>query len=128
MKEIKNSDGVEWKRYPITPMGKPRMTRRDKWAKRPVVLRYFAFRDLVKLHNVDLPKRGAMVIFCIPMPKSWSKKKKTEMSHKPHEQTPDIDNLLKGLMDAVYKDDSGVSDITVRKIWDYEGSIITNRG
>ena len=34
---------------PVTPMGAPRQTQRDKWAKRPVVVRYHAFRDVVRL-------------------------------------------------------------------------------
>ena len=29
-------------------MGKPRMTQRDKWKKRPCVLRYHAFRDKMR--------------------------------------------------------------------------------
>ena len=34
---------VNVKVYDITPMGKPRMTRADKWKKAPEVLRYRAF-------------------------------------------------------------------------------------
>lgn len=29
--------------YDITPIGKPRMTRADKWKQRPPVMRYRAF-------------------------------------------------------------------------------------
>ena len=39
--------------YPIIPLGKPRMTQRDKWAKRPAVLRYRAFKDECRLHGRD---------------------------------------------------------------------------
>ena len=73
MKEIE-------KKYHITPIAKPRMTRRDKWAKRPCVERYFAYRDLVRLHKVFFPEFWAHVIFFLPMPKSWSKKKRLEMN------------------------------------------------
>ena len=31
--------------YDITPIGKPRMTRADKWKQRPAVMRYRAFCD-----------------------------------------------------------------------------------
>jgi len=58
------------------------------------------------------------------MPKSWSKKKKAEMINKPHKQKPDIDNLLKGLMDALLEEDSHVHTVFARKIWAEEGSIV----
>lgn len=34
--------------YPIVPVPKPRMTQRDKWQKRPAVMRYRAFCDEVR--------------------------------------------------------------------------------
>ncbi len=43
----------------IEPMGAPRMTQRDRWAKRPCVLRYHAFKDVLRasaagfIPNVD---------------------------------------------------------------------------
>jgi len=58
------------------------------------------------------------------MPKSWGKRKKASMCGKPHQQKPDIDNLLKALFDAVYDDDSKIWQVGgVMKLWDYEGSI-----
>jgi hypothetical protein len=60
--------------YPIVPMGKPRMTRADKWKKRPEVMRYRAFCDEVRLRGVALPESGAHVTFVLPMPASWSKR------------------------------------------------------
>ena len=32
----------------VAPFAKPRMTQRDRWAKRQIVKDYFAFRDTVK--------------------------------------------------------------------------------
>lgn len=61
--------------YAITPMGKPRMTRSDKWKKRPEVLRYRAFCDEVRARGVILPESRSHIIFILPMPQSWSKKK-----------------------------------------------------
>lgn len=112
------------RRYPITPMGKPRMTQRDKWAKRPVVERYFAFRDEVRLRKVSLPEGGAHVTFVLPMPKSWSKKRREQMRGQPHQQKPDVDNLAKGLMDAVFADDCRVWDARWSKVWGEQGEII----
>lgn len=112
-------------KYNITPVAKPRMTRSDRWKQRPCVIRYWDFcdkcRDLeVAINNHD------HVYFIVPMPKSWSKKKKESMNLKPHEQKPDIDNFLKALLDAIYKDDSHIYDISVTKLWGYEGRILVN--
>jgi Holliday junction resolvase RusA-like endonuclease len=42
----------------------------------------------------------------------------------PHQSKPDLDNLLKGLADAVYpEDDSMISSITVAKVWSDTGFI-----
>lgn len=40
--------------YDITPIGKPRMTRADKWKKRPAVMRYRAFCDEARLRKINL--------------------------------------------------------------------------
>ena len=111
-------------RYPITPVAKPRMTQRDKRGdKRPVVARYHAFKDECRLRNVVLPVSSARVVFHIPMPKSWSGKKRIEMCGSRHQQKPDIDNLFKALADAVYLDDSNIWDIRITKRWAVIGSI-----
>lgn len=111
-------------KYPITPMGKPRMTQRDKWRAREAVVRYRAFKDECRLRNVMLPDAGAHVTFILPMPKSWSKKKRREMNGAPHRQKPDVDNCAKALMDAVFPDDSGVWDIRATKVWGEQGAIV----
>lgn len=109
-------------------MGKPRMTQRDKWQKRKVVLRYHAFKDECKLRGVQVPDGGSHVTFILPMPKSWSKTKKAQMNGQPHQQKPDIDNLQKALLDAVLKDDSGIHDIRASKVWGEQGKIIIETG
>lgn len=57
------------------------------------------------------------------MPQSWSKKKKEQMNDTPHQQTPDVDNLLKAVLDAIYDQDGVVWDIHVKKRWGYGGAI-----
>ena len=109
--------------YDITPIPKPRMTQRDKWAKRPAVMRYRAFKDECRLKKVELPEQGAHVVFTVPFAKSWSKKKMRKFDGEPHQSKPDVDNLLKSLMDAVYSDDSGVYDVRISKKWGYVGKI-----
>ena len=113
--------------YPITPIGKPRMTQRDKWKKRPVVERYYLFKDECRRHNLQIPLSGAHLIFYIEMPKSWSKKKKAEMINTPHQQRPDWDNLAKACCDAVYDEDSTIWDIRVSKFWSDRAGIAVNR-
>ena len=121
----------------VPPCSKPRMTQRDRWAKRQCVLDFFAFRDLIKQ---ELKKKNALlieegpfnwdeleIIFLVPMPKSWSKKKKALMAGKPMQQRPDIDNYLKGLFDATHKEDATIWKVTASKIWTSEaGKIIIN--
>lgn len=110
--------------YPIVPMGKPRMTRADKWKKRPEVMRYRAFCDEVRLRGVALPESGAHFTFVLPMPASWSKKKRQQHNGQPHLAKPDCDNMLKALMDALYEDDAHIWDCRITKVWGEIGQII----
>lgn len=116
---------------PITPVPKPRMTQRDKWAKRPCVLRYRDYCDALREawpklpdgHRQPFPASGYHAIFHLPMPKSWSKKKKAQMNGQPHQQKPDKDNLEKALLDALCADDSYIYDGRVSKYWSDAGYI-----
>ena len=103
-------------------MGKPRMTRKDQY--RPVVLRYWAYKDHLNAKRLQVPSAYYHMIFVLQMPKSWSKKKKAEMRGKPHHQVPDKDNLEKAVLDAVYKNDSHIWDGRVTKIWGDRGYLI----
>jgi len=110
-------------RYNILPVPKPRQTRADKWKKRPCVMRYRAFADQVKLMGITIYP-GDSIEFILPMPKSWSKIKKAVANTTPHLQVPDIDNLLKSLLDACYDDDSHIWMLNkISKKWGYEGEI-----
>lgn len=113
---------VQIKSYPITPMGKPRMTQQDRWKKRPCVLRYHAFKDACREHSVSLSD-SLKLLFVLPMPKSWSKKKKREMDGRPHQQRPDIDNLQKALFDAVLEEDANIWSVSAVKVWGQVGEI-----
>lgn len=110
--------------YHIEPMAKPRMTRADKWKQRDCVLRYRAYKDEIRLRNVQVPEGNAHIMFVIPMPASWSNKKRDVMAGQPHQQKPDVDNLHKGLLDAVFLDDCRVWDHRVTKVWGEVGCII----
>ncbi len=115
----------------VTPMGAVRQTKRDKWKKRPVVERYHKFRDdlrfACKSDNFELEDTFE-IVFYIPMPKSWSKKKMIKMYDTPHNQKPDIDNLVKAVMDALMTDDKQVWKIKAEKRWSDSGAIMINNG
>lgn len=115
--------------YPIVPVSAPRQGRRDSWKPSPHVLRYRAFRDLVAAYKVEIPDAGAHLIFLLPMPASWSKKKRAAQLLEPHLQKPDADNLAKALIDAVYRDrdDSHVWDYRATKLWAPVGGVIVSR-
>lgn len=112
------------KAYNITPIPKPRMTRSDKWKKRDCVDRYWQFKDEVRQAEITLPESHYHVIFILPMPKSWSQKKRLEMDGRPHQQKPDKDNLEKALLDAIFTDDCRVWDGRVSKFWGLKGMIV----
>tara|TARA_B100000586_G_scaffold89492_1_gene63575 strand:- start:278 stop:646 length:369 start_codon:yes stop_codon:yes gene_type:complete len=106
----------------VTPVSKPRMTRADRWKKRQSVLKFFAFRDAVKqspawktLQLLDMD--SFKIVFHVPMPKSWSKKKKAQFEGKPHQQRPDLDNYLKAWKDSVYEEDAVVWHVEATKLW-----------
>ena len=64
------------------------------------------------------------VIFIIPMPKSWSKKRKRLMVGLGHRSKPDLDNYVKGLLDACFDDDSCCWDLRASKLWGVKGRIV----
>jgi Holliday junction resolvase RusA-like endonuclease len=115
-------------RVPVVPMGKPRMTRSDKWKKRPAVVQYRAFADTLRLHakkaKFAIPDQGMRIEFLIPMPESWSEKKKQAMEGTPHQQKPDLDNLEKAVLDAMCGEDCTVWQIVgSEKRWSRDGAI-----
>jgi len=110
--------------YNICPIAKPRMVHGDKWKKRPATNRYWNFCDLCRMRKINLPCCRGHVTFVLPMPESWSEKKKSQLEGLAHRNKPDLDNLIKALGDAIYKNDSGIWDIHATKLWGREGKII----
>jgi Holliday junction resolvase RusA-like endonuclease len=86
------------------------------------VLRYRAYKDKCRVHRVPVTS-GCTVIFWLPMPASWSARKRTKMLGLPHRQKPDLDNLIKGLWDARVKRDEQLSSVTAEKRWGASGAI-----
>ena len=87
-------------------------------------MRYRDFCDQVRAAGVQIPPSGARILFVLPLPPSWSEKKKIQMAEMPHQQTPDLDNLLKALFDAVFADDKAIWHYEAAKRWGREGAIV----
>lgn len=104
----------------VIPMGAPRMTRRDRWKRRPIVLRYFAFRDALRAecagHPID-PHEVSWVAY-MQFPNSYTKARRERLRGQPHQTKPDRDNIDKAVLDTLFPDDSRVSDGHLRKVWD----------
>ncbi len=107
--------------YEITPIGKPRMTQRDRWHKRPAA--YWAFKHEVRLHGSRLSESGYHVTFVIPMPMSGARKSARNTLARPinRSQTKTISKRhysMPSLMTAVVSGGAG------KKIWGELGRII----
>jgi len=101
------------------------MVASDKWKKRKCVLKYWAYKNELKLQQgyFILPDSNIRIVFYFPMPKSWSNKKKAKMMNKPHQQKPDWDNVAKGFQDCLCEEDKTIWDVRVTKMWSDKGQI-----
>ena len=110
--------------YEVTPVPKPRQTRADVWKKRPCVVRYREFADRCRELGM-MVQNGDRISFLIEMPRIWSAKKRAALDGQPHQQRPDLDNLLKALMDAVLPEDCSIWHLGhVTKRWGAVAAII----
>ena len=123
----------------INPVGKPRMVNSDRWLvnkpdskltkdkiqRKRLLKKYWDYKDELnlKLKGFVLPDSNYWIVFYIPMPKSWSKKKKKLMVNRPHQQVPDRDNFEKAFLDCIFKNDSHIWDGRVTKLWSDKGQI-----
>lgn len=117
--------------FNVRPVPKPRMTRSDRWKKRPSVVAYWEYKDALNIQANSLGYKLTPVLevaFRIAMPKTWSKRKKELMCNKPHQQKPDLDNLMKAFKDALADEDSFVYKYrNCVKFWGYEDLITVTR-
>lgn len=105
------------------PIGAPRMTRRDKWKKRPCVERYFAWKDSARAAAGVLPMADhieslSWTAYFEP-PQSWSKLKRTAVIETLHRSKPDRDNIDKAVLDALFERDAAIARGTIQKLWDW---------
>ena len=106
---------------PVVPIGKPRMTQRDKWLRPPrkCVQKYWEYKSEVQRVWEDrpLPTQFLDIDFFLPMPKSWNKQKKADLLGTFHDQKPDLDNLVKAFMDALIPEDKKIASLQTNKFW-----------
>lgn len=113
--------------FDCVPMGAVRQTQADKWKNRPEVVRYRNFKQTLKLQANQMKfefSESLNLVFCVPMPTSWSEKKRQLMNKKPVKTRPDLDNYIKGFMDALLEEDGFIWKITAEKRYSFQGSII----
>lgn len=124
--------------FDVIPMGAPRLSQSDKWKTNPnhidpmkrqrkVVTNYYAFKNTLiwqgKSMQFELGKT-LDALYLIPMPNSWSMKKKELMNGMPCEVKPDTDNITKGVKDTFRKNDSDIWYEKAEKRWAFKGSVI----
>lgn len=104
------------------------MTRGDRWQLRP---RGAAWRNWSTLAStlamVELPRflfqhpslvQGLRVKAFIPFPKSYPSKRRHELSGQRCLSKPDVDNILKSVMDSLWENDEQIAEASVVKYWD----------
>ncbi|MEM2138661.1 MAG: RusA family crossover junction endodeoxyribonuclease [Candidatus Woesearchaeota archaeon] len=112
----------------IEPCSAVRMTNSDRWKKenhvnpnlrmRKCVKKYFDFKRKLlyefEKNNINL-KDELNIVFYLKIPDSLSSKKKDLLKGSPHKKRPDLDNLVKAVMDAVRKEDGDIFKIIAEK-------------
>lgn len=103
------------------PLGKPRMTQRDKWAKRECVLAYRSWADAIRSAAGKLPPASHVTrldwIAVFVPPRSWSATRRAMMIGRQHRSRPDRDNIDKAVLDALFACDSAIAFGTISKVW-----------
>lgn len=128
---------IKWIRWYVTPNTKVWSKKSFIWKPTAAWKKYCEFKDEVAKRGLTL-ESGDHVVFRIPMPDSWSTKKRDAHVGTVHTQRPDLDNLLAGLFDAVHpnqkrngkagKGDQHIHTIgSLRKVWALRGAIEIGR-
>lgn len=83
-----------------TLRSKPNFVRTKRYLEK-----YFQYKDDLAAHGEKIgfimPQDAFFLWFFMPMPKSWTKKKKAVMAFKLHKNKKDTDNLSKAIKDAL---------------------------
>lgn len=112
----------------LRPVPAPRMSKRDKWkgAQSPAVQRYVRYCEELRLRNVVLPERFKVTFGM----KSGDGQVGAGMLGMAHSVRPDVDNLLKGFLDAIFHSkgkaggDEHIWSVWAEKVWTEEYAIV----
>jgi Holliday junction resolvase RusA-like endonuclease len=124
--------------FDIVPVSAPRMTQSDRWKtnpnhhdpkkrQRPAVNKYFNYKNtlLAQAKEMGFTMKSVLdVVFIVPMPTSWSEKKKGKQNGLPCKSKPDTDNYVKALKDTFCENDSHIWREKAEKRWGYKGSVL----
>lgn len=121
-------------RIPIVPRPAPRQGRADRWGTSARTLLYHQFKDDLRAKAQamgfkspeELIPENAWLIFRIPIPRGVKGKKRADRVGQPHQQTPDIDNLEKAVLDCFFSKKNPVLEDYGNRgdqhIWDLRGT------
>ena len=124
--------------FDVIPMGAVRMSQSDRWKTNPdhadpkkrqreVVTKYFAYKNTLrgqaKQMNFEF-KNHLDAVFIVPIPDSFSEKKKQRLNGTPVKTKPDIDNYVKAFMDSLKSEDGDVWYTKAIKVYGFKGSIL----
>jgi Holliday junction resolvase RusA-like endonuclease len=97
----------------LRPPGLKRLLRLERYNEYKLSL-----SALAKQKKFTFPEQGATITFFIPVPQSWSKKKKELYHGTLHQSKPDLDNLLKAFLDSLLSEDKTVCHYgELCKVW-----------
>lgn len=125
---------LQWQTFEVIgePIPKPRMTKADVWKKRKCVVEYRAWADAIRkevcgteLTKIDTDgdvRYHLKITFFLPIPESTKGTKREKLYGIAHNIRPDIDNLSKGVMDALFEKDSVVCDLHAMKFYIHDGT------
>ena len=109
------------------PKGRPRVTRNRAgqsvtYTPKPTRDYEKLVRDVAALHCKKIFFTGPVQVnidFGLPIPKSWSKKRRREAVGEYHASRPDLDNLAKAVLDGmegiVFADDRQIASLVLTK-------------
>jgi Holliday junction resolvase RusA-like endonuclease len=97
----------------LRPAGLKRLLRIEKYNQYKIDL-----LSLCKAQSFELPAQGLNITYYIPVPRSWSNKKKKQHHGVLHQSSPDLDNLLKATFDSLVREDKFVGHLgSICKRW-----------
>lgn len=110
---------------PIKPKPAPRITHQGRFTK--AAFSYYAYKEYIQMYckaNEFVISEKVKITFYIPIGKSISKKEKSNRLGNPHKLKPDLDNLCKGVWDALATEDGYIHYAILQKVWSAKGKII----